>query len=292
VLRDADIALYRAKSLGRARHQVFDTAMHAQAVSLLQTETDLRRAIERDELRLVYQPIVSLETGRITGFEALLRWQHPERGLLHPAEFVSIAEETGLIVPIGTWVLREACRQLRRWQEEHPMDPPLTIHVNLSGKQFAHPNLVKDIAHILHDTALDGRSLILEITESVLMSDAESAVDMCHRLKNMGVQLCIDDFGTGYSSLSYLHRFPTDALKIDRSFVTHIGTREENLELVRIIVALARNLGMDAIPEGVETPAHLAHLRALGCGVAQGYLFSQPIEAEAAAGLLRAAGPS
>jgi diguanylate cyclase (GGDEF)-like protein/PAS domain S-box-containing protein len=286
VLRDADIALYKAKSLGRGRHQVFDMAIHAQAVARLEIEADIRQATQNRELKLAFQPIIALESGRINGFEALVRWEHPTQGLLLPGQFIPIAEETGLITTIGNWVLTRAIGQLRQWHTDYADQTALGIHINLSGKQFAHPCLVEEIHTVLQETGVDPANLTIELTESVLMEDAENAIDICHRLKDIGARLCIDDFGTGYSSLSYLHRFPTDALKIDRSFITRIGTNDNNLELVRTIIELAKNLEMDTIAEGVETPEQLAHLRTLGCTIAQGYLFSGPVTADAAAGLL------
>ncbi len=300
LLRDADIAMYRAKALGRARHEVFDMTMHTRAVALLQLETDLRQAVNRQEFLLHYQPIVSLSTGQITGFEALVRWQHPARGLVSPLEFIPVAEETGLIVPIGWWVLREACRQMREWQkqfgngssvrgngkESHPLpipnsQLPLTISVNLSSKQFTQPHLALEIHQILQETGLDAGSLRLEITESAVMENAEAAIATLLQLKKLGVQIYIDDFGTGYSSLSYLHRFPIDTLKIDRSFVGRMSSDNENWEIVRTIVTLAHNLGLDVVAEGVETAEQLAQLRTLQCEYGQGYFFSRPLDVAA-----------
>lgn len=280
LLRNADIAMYRAKTRGRARHEVFDTEMYAQATKLLQLETDLRRAIARQELLVYYQPIVSLSTNKIIGFEALVRWQHPQQGLVSPAQFIPIAEETGLIVEIGYWVLREACHQMRVWQQQFPTVPLLTISVNLSSKQFSQPDLNEQIARILQETELQASSLKLEITESVLMENTQSATDMLLQLREMNIQIHIDDFGTGYSSLSYLHRFPSNAVKIDRSFVSRIGSKGENLEIVRAIVALARSLNMDAIAEGVETLEQLTYLKALKCKYAQGYYCSRPLNSQ------------
>ena len=286
LLRDADTAMYQAKARGKARHEVFDIAMHASAIALLQLETDLRRALERQEFRIYYQPIVSLLSGRIKGFEALVRWQHPERGLVSPTEFIPVAEETGLMIPIGWWVFHEACRQMHLWQVQFPANPPLTISVNLSDKQFSQPNLSEQIEKILHETSLDPRSLKLEITESVIMENAESATTMLSQLRSLGVQLYMDDFGTGYSSLSYLHRFPLDMLKIDRSFVSRMGVGDENSEIVRAIVTLAHNLSMNVTAEGVETTEQLALLQVLQCEYGQGYFFSKPVDAEAAAVLI------
>ncbi|OLP15798.1 GGDEF domain-containing protein [Leptolyngbya sp. 'hensonii'] len=281
-LRDADTALYHAKERGKAWHSVFDTSMYDRAVALLQLETDLRWAIERQELRVYYQSIVSLETGQITGFEALVRWQHPERGLISPTEFIPVAEETGLIIPIGQWVLREACQHLRRWQEKFPACSPLTVNVNLSGRQFSQLNLVEQIAQTLQEEGLSPQSLKLEITESAIMRNPETAEIVLQQLKDLGIQLCIDDFGTGYSSLAYLHRFPIDVLKIDRSFVNRMNGDDEQLAIVRAIVTLAWNLGMSVVAEGVETMEQVSQLRSLNCEQAQGYFFSKPLNRQAA----------
>jgi diguanylate cyclase (GGDEF)-like protein/PAS domain S-box-containing protein len=285
LLRNADIAMYRAKNLGRARYSVFDTAMHDQAVELLQLETDLRRAVERQEFHLHYQPVFSLSTGKISGFEALVRWQHPERGLISPAEFIPLMEETGLIVPLGAWILHSACHQMRVWQQQFPTSEPMTISVNISGRQFFQSELVEQIAQVLQETGLDARSLKLEITENVIMGNTHSATSMLQRLKALGIQLHMDDFGTGYSSLSYLRRFPIDTLKIDRSFVSQMEIDDENLALVQTIVTLAHNLGMSVTAEGIETASQLALLQTMKCEFGQGYLFSKPVEASAA-GLL------
>jgi EAL domain-containing protein (putative c-di-GMP-specific phosphodiesterase class I) len=260
--------------------------MHIRALARLQLETDLRRAIERQEFFINYQPIVSLTTGKITGFEALVRWHHPKRGFVSPGEFIPIAEETGLIIPLGTWVLQEACRQMHIWQNQFPNLLPLTISVNLSVKQIWQANLIEQIDNILAVTRLDSRSLKLEITESALMDDDESAKTILQQLRNRQIQLSIDDFGTGYSSLSYLHRFPVDTLKIDRSFIGRIGEAGENLEIVQAIVTLAQNLGMNAIAEGVETAQQLAQLRAMNCESGQGYFFSKPLDCESVGTML------
>ncbi len=287
LLRDADIAMYRAKAMGKARYEVFDTAMHARAVNQLQLETDLRRALDREEFRVVYQPILSLDSGRVTGFEALVRWQHPQRGLVLPEDFVPAAEETGLIVLIGRSVLREACRQIAEWHRQFPIHPPLTMSVNLSGKQFRQPDLVDHIARLLGAWELPAESLRLEITESAIIENFDAAVEMLGRLHDLGVRLDLDDFGTGYSSLSYLHRFTLHAIKVDRSFVAALGERGENSAIVRTIVHLAQTMDLDVIAEGVERHDQLAILRSLGCNQVQGYLFSQPLAPEAARAYLR-----
>jgi diguanylate cyclase (GGDEF)-like protein/PAS domain S-box-containing protein len=275
VLRDADTAMYRSKSLGKARHETFDEEMQARSVNLLQMENDLRRAFERNEFFVNYQPIVALDDFRVCGFEALVRWQHPDRGLILPTEFIPIAEEGGQILQIGEWVLREACLQLQRWQARFPSDKPLYMTVNLSAKQFAQPDLVDRVRAILTETGIDPAFLKLEITESVVMDDFKSAAAMLSQLRALGVGLSIDDFGTGYSSLTYLHQFPIDTLKIDRSFVTRMD--KENVEIVRTILMLAENLGMDAVAEGVETQEQMTLLRNLSCKCGQGYFFSKPM---------------
>jgi EAL domain-containing protein (putative c-di-GMP-specific phosphodiesterase class I) len=278
--------MYRAKALGKARHVVFDETMHARAVALLEFETGLRRAIEHHQLQVYYQPIVSIDTAALAGFEALARWRDPERGLISPAEFIPIAEDTGLIVPVGRAVLRESCRQMRAWQAQFPGGAPLSISVNLSGQQLAQVGIVKQIGDILWETGLDGHSLRLEITESVFMDDLEAAIAVLEQLKALDIRVSVDDFGTGYSSLSYLHRLPIDVLKIDRSFVSGLGVDAGRSAIVHTIVSLANHLGVDAIAEGVETPEQLAYLRELGCQYGQGYLFSRPREPEAAAELI------
>lgn len=286
LLRDADTAMYRAKTLGKAHHVVFDKAMHTSVVARLRLETDLRRAVERQEFRLEYQPIVALDSGRLTGFEALVRWNHPDRGPVSPVEFIPAAEETGLIIPLDLWVLREACRQMSLWKSRFAPDAPWTMSVNLSSHHFSQPDLLEHIDQVLQDAELDARSLRLEITESVIMGHAESATALLRQLKERGVGLSMDDFGTGYSSLSYLHKFSFDILKIDRSFVSRIGPQGEHSEIVATIVALAHNLGMRVVAEGVETAEQREQLRALSCQYGQGYFFSRPISAAAAEKLL------
>ena len=288
LLRDAHTAMYRAKALGMGRYQVFNASMHDLAVERLQLETDLRMALKRREFLLHYQPFVCLASGRIIGFEALVRWQHPLRGLISPIKFIPVAEETGAIVPLGEWVLEEACRQLRLWEGMFDFDRPLIMSVNLSGKQFAQPDLVERIQAILGVTGLNAESLKLEITESVVMDDVESAIAVLKQMKALKVKLGIDDFGTGYSSLSYLSRFPTDTLKVDKSFVgrMEVGSEGENVAIVRTIVALAHALRMDVIAEGVETAAQLAKLRAIGCEYGQGYFFAKPLPSDDATALM------
>ena len=291
MLRDADTAMYRAKSAGKARHEIFDTLMHSSAVELLRLENDLRRALDRGELRVFYQPIVTLATGSVVGFEALARWQHPERGLIPPADFIPLAEETGLIVPLGLHVLREACRQTRAWQDEFPSARSLNVSVNLSARQLSQPDLILCVRQALEDSGLAPYCLKLEITETVLMENAGSAIEMLMQLRRLGVQLSVDDFGTGYSSLSYLHRLPIDTLKIDRSFVSRMDEDGESTGIVEIIMMLASKLNKLAVAEGVETQEQARRLTALGCELGQGYFFSPPVCAESAAGLLRGAGP-
>ncbi|OLP16556.1 hypothetical protein BST81_20375 [Leptolyngbya sp. 'hensonii'] len=287
LLRDADTAMYHAKNMGKARYQIFDSAMHLRAVKLLQLETDLRRAIERQEFEVYYQSIVSLKTQKITGFEALVRWKHPERGFISPVEFIPIAEETGLILPLGSWVLQEACQQMRRWQQEFPNTFGLTISVNISGKQFFQEDFTAQIQHILKETGLNPRCLKLEITESIFMDNVPSTTATLLDLQALGIQLSMDDFGTGYSSLSYLNRFPIDTLKIDRSFIQVVDTDIEKLEIVRTVVLLAQNLGMNVVAEGVETASQLDQLRELNCESAQGYFFSKPLTWTAARTLIK-----
>ncbi|HEX5830726.1 MAG TPA: EAL domain-containing protein [Gemmatimonadaceae bacterium] len=291
LLRSADMAMYRAKNVGKARFEMFDPAMHAAALTRLQLETDLRRAVEYEAFELAYQPIVSLETGRMVSVEALLRWPHPDRGLVEPGDFVPVAEETGLIVVLGRWVLREACRQLVRWREAvGPAAEALTVSVNLSPRQFTQVDVAKEVAGALAETGLDAASLALEITESVIIERAGAAALALTQLKAMGVHVYMDDFGTGYSSLSYLHQIPLDAIKIDRAFIAPIDDEERMLHLVRTIVTLARNLGLQTVAEGVTTPMQLQRLREAGCDSAQGYLFARPMDAADVERVLRERG--
>jgi len=283
ILRDADTAMYRAKALGRARHEVFDPGMHARAVALLQLETDLRRAVGGQEFRLYYQPIVTLAGSRIVGFEALVRWQHPQRGLLLPSEFVPVAEETGLILPVGHWILEEACRSAAGWAAR--FGRPLVIAVNLSNRQFAQPDLPERITGVLRETGLPAERLKLEITESVIMEHGEGVTQTLRRLRDLGVELYVDDFGTGYSSFSVLQRFPISTLKIDGSFVRALDNGD-GLEIVRSIMTLARNLKLNVIAEGVETKAQVRRLKDLKCPQAQGSAFAEPVPADRVGDLL------
>jgi len=286
IMSDADTAMYHAKSRGKSRYEVFDAAMRATVTERLELETDLRRALERGEFQNVYQPIVALETGQIIGFEALLRWHHPTRGLIKPEIFIPVAEETGLIRDLGWWSLREACLRLREWRSQVGPDRDLIVSVNLSIKQFMQPKLVENIGILLHDLGVPPNALKLEITESTVMEDPTAAVEMLQQMKDMGIRLAIDDFGTGYSSLSHLHRFPLDTLKIDRSFISGEAKGLNGIEIARTVMPLAKNLQLDVIAEGVETAEQAQELRKLNCKYAQGYYFSGPISADEAGALL------
>ena len=285
LLRDADIAMYRAKRAGKARCEVSDMAMHADAVKRLRLETDLRKALEQGEFRVYYQPIVSLQTAKITGFEALTRWQRPE-GVLSPMEFIALAEETGLIIPMNRQLLREACQHLQSWQSEFPSSPPLSMSVNLTSKEFAQPDLVGEIRKSLDQTGLDPGCLQLEIIETIAMGDTEKSGHVLSQLKALGVRLSIDDFGTGYSSLGRLRRIPVDTLKIDRSFISNMDSDPENREIVRTIIMLAHNLGLKVVAEGTETEEQVTQLKQLNCEMAQGYFFSRPADDQAMLKLL------
>jgi diguanylate cyclase (GGDEF)-like protein/PAS domain S-box-containing protein len=286
LLRDADIAMYRAKELGKARYAIFDREMYERTIKLSRLERDLRLALQNKEFYLNYQPIICLKTGELAGFEALLRWQHPEQGFISPADFIPIAEDTGSIVQIGEWVLYEACRQLRIWQIQFPHIHSLKMSVNLAIQQIKQSSLLEILNRILLETGLDGNCLKLEITESMLMDDGEATIELLVQIREKKIQLSIDDFGKGYSSLSYLHRFPINTIKIDRSFVSNMNSDEENFEIVKTIATLAHTLGMDVVAEGVETEAQMTHLKTLGCEYGQGYLFSKPVDAEAIESML------
>ncbi|PZD75004.1 putative signaling protein [Acaryochloris thomasi RCC1774] len=296
LLRDADIAMYRAKALGKARYVVFNSQMYDQTRELQQLERDLRLACDglrvadsqgqstvSSEFRLQYQPIVSLTTDQPTSFEALVRWQHPQRGLVSPADFIPLAEDTGLIVPLGHWVLLTACRQIRCLLDQYPELPPFSVSVNLASQQLQDPRFLEDLDHILTLTQIEGRYLKLELTESMLMDHADATIDMLKQIRDRNIQLSLDDFGTGYSSLSYLHRFPLDTLKIDRSFVSRMQTSPEDFEIIRTIITLAHTLGMNVVAEGIESIEQKNQLAALSCDQGQGYLFSKPLTADAMA---------
>ncbi|MEA5450366.1 EAL domain-containing protein [Leptolyngbya sp. CCNP1308] len=276
-LRDADIAMYQVKAGPDQGWHVFDSSLRVQQDLRVQTEIDLRQAIDRGELRLHYQPIVTISNEEICGFEALVRWQHPTRGLLPPSEFIHIAEASGLIIPLGWWVLAEACRQMQVWTEQYPAMAEFTVSVNMSSKQFSQQHIVERIQQILDDTGFGANRLKIELTEGVLIDHSDSIIATLEQIKALGIKLLVDDFGTGYSSLSYLHRFPFDCLKIDRSFIENADQDFEKLEILQSVVRLAWNLGLDVVAEGVETPRHHAQLKALRCELGQGYLFSRPL---------------
>ena len=292
LLRNADVAMYMAKAEGKNRFELFNPAMHSAMLQRLDVEADLRRAVERGEFVLHYQPTVVLSTGRIAGVEALVRWQHPERGLVPPLEFISIAEDTGLIVPLGEWVLETACRQAQEWCTAHPKDPPLTMSVNLSARQLQHESIVKTVERVLASSGLAPESLVLEITESAVMNDHVTTIVRLNQLKALGVRIAVDDFGTGYSSLSYLRRFPIDVLKIDRSFVDGVTDGPQKQALLRTIVELGRTLNLETVAEGIEQPEELQQLRSLDCDLGQGYYFARPLDAEGVGELLFAGEPA
>jgi EAL domain-containing protein (putative c-di-GMP-specific phosphodiesterase class I) len=282
LLRDADTAMYRAKERGKARHELFDRAMHEEAMARLQLENYLREAAPRQELRLLYQPIVELRTGEIIGFEALVRWQHPQLGLVSPAKFIPLAEETGIIIPIGRWVLGEACRQMQVWRAQFGGDRRLGVSVNVSTRQLAQPNFIDEITRALREHQLRPGDLKLEITESALMAKPEAASVLLEETRKLGVAVLLDDFGTGYSSLAYLHRLPLDCIKIDGSFVRSMGSGTKTTELIRTIILLAQSFGMEVVAECVETAEQSQQLQALGCPLGQGYLFAKPLDVAAA----------
>ncbi|OIP69029.1 MAG: GGDEF domain-containing response regulator [Oscillatoriales cyanobacterium CG2_30_40_61] len=280
LLRDADTAMYRAKALGKGQYHLFDPVMHTAALERLQLETDLRRGIEQQELVVHYQPIVCLNSGKISGFEALVRWRHPQGGLIAPNLFIPIAEETGLITAIGYWVLSESCHQLRAWQKQDLIDPNLFVSVNLSVKQFAQPNLLEQIDQVLVHSQLNPDCLKLEITESAIMDNHQNVATILKELRKRHILISIDDFGTGYSSLSYLHSFPVDTLKIDKSFVQRLNLESENIGLIPVIISLAKTMNMNVVAEGIELPEQLEILRELNCGFGQGYFFAKPLPGE------------
>lgn len=281
-MRDADIAMYRAKSTGGGRYQVFDQVMHEYALGKLHLENDLRQAIERQEFRVDYQPIIFMATGKISGFEALVRWCHPARGLVGPNEFIPLAEETGLIIPIGAWVLQTACEQLTVWQAKYNLPDTFSLSVNLSVKQLKYTGFFEQVAKIIYDSKIDPSNLKLELTESMLIDNSDNLIQLLFMLHTKGIQFSIDDFGTGFSCLSYLHRFPVDTLKIDRSFIDSIEDKTDSNKLIETIIALAHQFGMTATAEGVETIQQLRQLENLQCDEAQGYFFAPPLELQAA----------
>jgi diguanylate cyclase (GGDEF)-like protein len=286
LLRNADVAMYSAKERGSGRSATFEPSMHTAALERLELEADLRTAIEHAEFEAYYQPLIDLSTGIMTGVEALIRWRHPTRGIVSPLDFIPLAEDTGLILPIGRWILREACQQARQWQLMWPDQTPLVVNVNLSGRQLQEPGLVQDVAQVLAETGLPPHTLVLEITESVLMEDAATAVRWLRELSALGVQLAIDDFGTGYSSLSYLRQFPVNTLKIDKSFVDGVCQGSEQSTLASAIIELGRKLGLKTVAEGIEQAPQLTELGVLGCDVGQGYLFARPLQADALEAML------
>jgi diguanylate cyclase (GGDEF)-like protein/PAS domain S-box-containing protein len=292
LLRDADVAMYRAKAAGKGRHVVFDPSMHSDTLARLELESDLRRALDREELRVFYQPIVLTESGAMAEVEALVRWPHPEKGMISPASFIPMAEESGLILRLGRWVLREACRETAAWHAQHPFAPPLTVSVNLSPRQFQQPRLVEDVAQILVETGLPAHCLKLEITETTIMADVEATIATLWSLKALGIQIAIDDFGTGHSSLAYLKRLPLDVLKVDASFVRGIGEQREDRAIVRAIISLAASLDLQVTAEGVETAEQAALLRSWGCDRCQGYHFGRPDAGAVIAGMLQGAARS
>lgn len=285
ILRDADIAMYYAKETGK-RHVIFDQIMHARAVSLLELETDLRLAIERDEFELFYQPLVSLDDVTLMGFEALVRWNHPSRGLITPGEFIQIAETTGLIIPMTYKLLRFACEQLAEWKKDGHCGPEFVISVNLSASHLSQKGILDHLRATIFETGIDPENLKLEITESAVMKNAENSIAVLSKIKELGIKLSIDDFGTGYSSLSYLHRFPVDTLKIDRSFVGTMEDGSENGEIVRTVIALAKAVKLSIVAEGIESIHQFHQLRILGCEYGQGFLFSRPVPASEASKML------
>jgi diguanylate cyclase (GGDEF)-like protein/PAS domain S-box-containing protein len=279
LLRDADTAMYRAKSLGKARYEVFSMTMRAQTIALMKMETELRQAAEREEFLVYYQPIVDLSTLKIVGFEALLRWQHPERGIISPGEFMAVAEEMGLILPISWWVMAEACRQMQRWAVVFPRSRGLRISVNLSGRHFQQADLLPKLRSILAETGFPAQRLCLEVTEGILIDNKEVAIATLEEIRAMGIPVYMDDFGTGYSSMSYLHRFPIDTLKIDRTFISGLNCEESSATIVHTILMLAHSLGLKVVAEGIETREQCRVLQALGCNYGQGYFFARPLSA-------------
>jgi EAL domain-containing protein (putative c-di-GMP-specific phosphodiesterase class I) len=286
LLRNAAVAMHQARRY-EGGYALFDPEMHADAIRRIEVESQLRVAIDQKQFLLYYQPTIDLKTGRLTGVEALVRWQHPRRGIVPPMEFIPLAEESGLIVPLGQWAIQEACRQVRVWQKEIPADEPIALNVNLSARQLRHPNIVRDIADALDDSGLPPSRLILEITESVLMVDTAATLNRLFQLKSLGVRLAIDDFGTGYSSFAYLRRFPIDILKIDKSFVDGVATEATASALVDAMIRIGKTLRLETVAEGIEKIEQADRLRTLECDIGQGYLFSRPLPSDAISTFLR-----
>jgi EAL domain-containing protein (putative c-di-GMP-specific phosphodiesterase class I) len=280
--------MHRAKAHALGSYEVFDTSMHAAAVARIQLERELRCSVEEQRFHLCYQPIVSLRTGKISGFEALVRWQHPTRGLVSPEEFIPLAEETGVIFALGTWAFKEACRQMHSWQQQFATTPPCFISINLAVKQLEQPDLVAQFDRILRETGLSPQSVKLEITESSLMDKTSTTAAVITQVRDLGLHVCLDDFGTGYSCMSYLHSFPIDTLKIDRAFVSRMCTDTQSAAIVRTIMTLAHHLGMDVVAEGIEFPQQFLDLKALGCEYAQGHFVAAPLDSQAVEALLAA----
>jgi diguanylate cyclase (GGDEF)-like protein len=288
ILRDADIAMYQAKAKGKARYEFFDSTMHANVLDRLQLEADLRIAVgHRNGFVMHYQPILKLKRRTLTGFEALVRWQHPTRGLIAPLQFIPLAEETGLIIPLSEWTIETSCRQLREWQALYPSDPPLKMSINVSSRHFLYQGFAEKTIAIILENKIPAGSIALEITESIILENQELAIDTMQKLQDNGIHIHLDDFGTGYSSLSYLQRLPVNALKIDRSFVGKVASSEENREIVRTIISLAKNLNMMVIAEGVEEDDHLSEITGMDCHYAQGFLFGRPMTPEAVIGWIK-----
>ena len=285
ILRDADLTMYSAKEQGKARYEVFDNSLRDRALQRLELETNLRRALERGEFEVFYQPITCLQLGTLSGFEALVRWNHPTKGYIQPADFIPVCEETGLIVPLSNWLLKEACQTTRNWQLKYPEHPAIRISINLSGHQFRESKIIEEVENVLNETGLSGKFLKLEITESILIDNLNTVTDIILNLRKKQIQFSIDDFGTGYSSLSYLHRFPVDTIKIDRSFVSQMQA-DDNSAIVKAIITLAHMLNMDVIAEGIETTSQLAQLRLLQCEYGQGFFFSKPLSKDEAEALI------
>ena len=292
LIRNADAAMYVAKRRGKSRFEIFEPGMHAAALWRLEVKGDLQRALVERQFVVHYQPIVNLKARSLIGLESLVRWEHPHKGLVSPADFIPIAEESGLIVPIGMWVLGQACRAAAAWQREFGFEPPLSMSVNVSAKQLQHPDAVSSIREAIAESGLLPERVVLEVTESVLVSDADAVITRLRDLKEIGMQVAVDDFGTGYSSLAYLKRFPIDVLKIDRSFVSEVGNAPEDSAILSAIIRMAKSLGMEVVAEGVETRDQVANLRLLGCGRGQGYFFSRPLPAEALHTLIAKLGPA